>query len=494
MNENVIKELKDSYEEEIENITMELNKFKDKENIRESNLFTMDAKDTDKKEISGYYYDNRYRNKKYGRTFESNALFNLRREVGKTIRPEYSKLLMKKKMNFNSYIQKMNPKSRIKTIKENADHKLNFNPVVEPNKDSVTIMDTSSRSSVMLNKFEDEGETRFKELENKYKQDIKEYELLKDKYETLLKEKEDNMNEKDKMIEELKNNYMKERNNNYSMKKQNEEQKAKLSNLEEKYYQMLHQINSDENNKLMDDYLSDNQNKTMINAPSLDTIEENSPSGADIAKKSKQSKYHLPSLSLEDNPNDNTNKNTPLQNELANIINENNNIGREIFKMNEENKKLIKLLETFTASSLISKEKKKNLETYITSQATLLNDAKRIFVEEYNKMKTMEQEISTLKSNNSYMKKKLKECRENEFRMKLQSSNDKYLLHTLTNSVNAKRYLNTMANTRPKVSKHISAGNVLNDNQNNNNKIISFDKNTAIPKNWKHHEETCNQQ
>jgi len=176
-----------------------------------------------------------------------------------------------------------------------------------------------------------------------------------------------------------------------------------------------------------------------------------------------------PPMSLSDkNRNENINKKSPLQNELDNIINENNNIGREIFKMNEENKKLIKLLQSFTASSNISNEKKKNLEVYINSQAALLNDAKKIFVEEYNKMKSMEQEINNLKTNNSYMKKKLKECRENEYRMKIQSSNDKYLLHTL--SSNAKRNFSMS-------SIYSSSGNLMNEK--NQNKPIKID-NTKI--------------
>ncbi|ORX82498.1 hypothetical protein BCR32DRAFT_163318 [Anaeromyces robustus] len=198
-------------------------------------------------------------------------------------------------------------------------------------------------------------------------------------------------------------------------------------------------------------------------------------------------------LNKDNNNNHKENNKSPIHNELASIINENNNIGREIFKMNEENKKLIKLLQAFTTSSNISTEKKRNLEAYISSQAALLNDAKRIFVEEYNKMKNMESEISTLKYNNSYIKKKLMECRENEFRMKLQSSNDKYLLHTLASSVNIKRNLNTTAHQN--VQKHSSTGNLLgNSKPVRRPNFDNYGKDAKIAPKWKHHEDTCNQQ
>jgi len=136
------------------------------------------------------------------------------------------------------------------------------------------------------------------------------------------------------------------------------------------------------------------------------------------------------------NNNNNTNgdKSSSLQNEIAKIIDDNNNIGREIYKMNEENKKLINLLQCLNTSSNIFAEKKKNLENYIISQSSLLNDAKKMFIEEYYKAKDMEQEIDNLKSNNSHMKKKLDECRDNEFKMKLQSSKERYLLNNFVDT------------------------------------------------------------
>ena len=207
------------------------------------------------------------------------------------------------------------------------------------------------------------------------------------------------------------------------------------------------------------------------------------------------------SESFTSNNNNNNNSNsevlrnngkTALQNELDNIINENNNIGREIYKMNNENKKLIKLLQSFASSSNISNEKRKNLEMYITSQASLLNNAKKIFVEEYNKMKNMEQEINNLKTNNTYMKNKLKECRENEYRMKIiQSSKDKFVLHTL--SANARRNLSTSSIFSS--SESVMTEKYQNYNNNiNNNKTIRLDKDARIFPKWKHHEDTCNQQ
>jgi len=250
----------------------------------------------------------------------------------------------------------------------------------------------------------------------------------------------------------------------------------------------------DDTNDINPNSLGYYRSSELVTTPGTDKIEENSPSGADIASHPYQPKYDVNSP-MDKNENSEegkvakNNEKIPLENELAIIINENNNIGREIFRMNEENKRLIKLLQSFTTSSNISKEKKKNLEAYITSQAALLNDAKKIFVEEYNKMKSMELEISTLKSNNNYMKRKLKECRENEFRMKLQSSNDKYLLRTVSNVNSKKNYATTSHSSLPILHKYNSTGNVL-----NSNKTIKFDKDTTVSQKWKHHEDSCNQQ
>ncbi|ORY32366.1 hypothetical protein LY90DRAFT_74584 [Neocallimastix californiae] len=275
----------------------------------------------------------------------------------------------------------------------------------------------------------------------------------------------------------------------------------------------------------MDEVLSDNKSGNIVNEKNHKILEDSGPGGPDNPKQAEKLNFDLNESADKIKNNDNyipIRYELPSKNEIANIINENNNIGREIYKMNEENKKLIKLLQSLTKSSNISNEKKKSLEAYISSQAILLNEAKKIFIEEYNKMKGMEHEISTLRSNNSYIKKKLKECRENEFRMKLQSSSEKYLLHSLSRSASSKRLFSSSSIAAlPKYSSH---GNIndhsttninSNENMNENKKFIKYysygniyDKkkgnkkqyfekygaNIPLQQKWKRHEESCNQQ
>jgi len=267
--------------------------------------------------------------------------------------------------------------------------------------------------------------------------------------------------------------------------------RKKLSNLEEKYYQMLHKINNDENNKLMDEVLSDNKSGNIVNEKNHKILEDSGPGGPDNPKQAEKLNFDLNESADKIKNNDNyipIRYELPSKNEIANISN----------------------------------EKKKSLEAYISSQAILLNEAKKIFIEEYNKMKGMEHEISTLRSNNSYIKKKLKECRENEFRMKLQSSSEKYLLHSLSRSASSKRLFSSSSIAAlPKYSSH---GNIndhsttninSNENMNENKKFIKYysygniyDKkkgnkkqyfekygaNIPLQQKWKRHEESCNQQ
>jgi len=268
---------------------------------------------------------------------------------------------------------------------------------------------------------------------------------------------------------------------------------------------------TDNTNNLNPNSLGYSSNSELMDTPNASNIEEKSPSGAEITKKSKESKLKVtsPVENKKENSKEKSKKEdkTDLHSELADIINENNHIGREIFKMSEENKKLVQLLRSFSASSNISKEKKRNLEAYIASQTSLLNDAKKLFVKEYNKMRSMENEINTLKANNSYMKKKLKECRENEFKMKLQSSNDKYLLHSIASKNEIARRNYSSATSIPSLQRYRSIGSIYdsssnntskisnNSNNTNNNKTIKINKSSSsVSQKWKQHEDTCNQQ
>jgi len=284
MNQNVIKELKDSYEKEIKNINNNNEKLiqsmkdqyqKEINNLNENNnSIITELNNKHQKELLNLKNENE-KSKEYSHA-QNNTLSNLRKKITKNIRPEYSKLLIRKKININVFKQKKKQDHHIKLINENIDNrKSTFKPIIEAN-----TQDTSTNSLTLSSKLFDGGETRIIELENRYKQEIDdltnkynqkiknlktqnisiinqeqeslkkdinnlnnkifidktELKELKDKYETLLKEKE-----------ELKNNYIKERNNNKTIKKENEKQKKKLSNLEEKYYQMLHKINNDGN-------------------------------------------------------------------------------------------------------------------------------------------------------------------------------------------------------------------------------------------------------
>ncbi|KAG4104708.1 hypothetical protein H8356DRAFT_926607 [Neocallimastix lanati (nom. inval.)] len=388
---------------------------KEKEKLqREKEAQKQREKERVKEEYSDKYYENRYHGnekaKMYQRNLENNMILNLRKNVTKTIQPEQSKLLMKKNMNTNEHKPNSYQAQRNKRTTENIDNRLRtLRPIGLVDIDSVSSLNTSS-SSIMLNKTVDN------KLENKHD--------INNENKNIPNRNKQDINNENKNIPNRNKQYIDNENGN--IPNQNNENREKPSNKEDKYYQMLRHINSEENNKLMNEIFSGQPSFNPNN--DSDSLNPNYNNNQMINEPTDNNNNN--------NNNNNTNgdKSSSLQNEIAKIIDDNNNIGREIYKMNEENKKLINLLQCLNTSSNIFAEKKKNLENYIISQSSLLNDAKKMFIEEYYKAKDMEQEIDNLKSNNSHMKKKLDECRDNEFKMKLQSSKERYLLNNFVDT------------------------------------------------------------